>query len=83
MSGSMTSKEKQKKIRTYLNDFLENIKESPKGPYLKSKQIAEELGLSSKEVGTNLKQLAEEEEDLVIEQNSRSATGSVWMIKHK
>lgn len=65
--------EKQRKIRRYL---LENADGQQ---YFKSRLIGEELGLSPKEVGTNLATIAETDPHLDIERWGYSSS-TTWKV---
>lgn len=69
--------ETQRKIVYYLNAGLRKGNH-----YFKSKYIARDLGLSPKEVGTNLGILAEICEELQIIKWSYS-NSTTWMVTHK
>ncbi|MDY6932578.1 MAG: hypothetical protein SVJ22_11775 [Halobacteriota archaeon] len=64
-------------IRVYLLDGLKKGRR-----YFKSKYIAKDLGLSSKEVGTNLGILSEECEELNIEKWGYSKS-TTWKVELK
>lgn len=49
--------------------------------YFKSSTIAHELGLSSKEVGTNLGLLAREVDDLHIEKWAQASKATTWLVE--
>ena len=66
---------KRTRIARYLQERTANGKN-----YFKSKFIADDLDLSSREVGANLQKLAEEENiDLNIEQHARSRA-TTWKV---
>ena len=67
--------ETQSRLVTYLKGGLKTGKH-----YFKSKYIAKDLGLSSKEVGTNMAILAEICEELQIVRWSYS-NSTTWMVK--
>ncbi|MCX6693344.1 MAG: hypothetical protein NT074_02145 [Methanomicrobiales archaeon] len=69
--------ETQAKIVQYLGKGLEVGKH-----YFKSKYIAHELGLSPKEVGTNMAILAEICQELAIKRWSYS-NSTTWMVTHR
>lgn len=66
--------ESQRKILAYLLDSASKGKQ-----YFRSKNIATELGLSSKEVGVQLSKLSDESEEVTIEKWSRSRS-TTWKI---
>ncbi len=72
-----TYNESQEQIVLYLRTALQKGKY-----YFKSKYIARDLGLSSKEVGTNMAILAEICEDLTIVRWSYS-NSTTWMVQPK
>lgn len=76
MSTSLRDRynETQHKIVRYLQSGLEKGKH-----YFKSKYIAKDLGLSSKEVGTNMAILAEICQELTIVKWSYS-NSTTWMV---
>ena len=63
----------QSQIASYLRDRVEGT------TYVKSKYVAEELGLSSKEVGINMGILQERVADIDIEQWGRSSS-TTWKV---
>ncbi|MFO7833326.1 MAG: hypothetical protein R6V31_04560 [Halohasta sp.] len=65
--------EKQQRILAYLREAVDSQ------TYFKSRLIADELGLSAKEVGTNMPSLVESEVDLTIEKWGYSS-GTTWMV---
>jgi len=65
--------EKQQRILAYLREAVDSQ------TYFKSRLIAEELGMSAKEVGTNMPSLVEGEVDLSIEKWGYSS-GTTWMV---
>ena len=65
--------EKQQRILAYLRDQVDTQ------TYFKSRLIAEELGMSAKEVGTNMPPLVESNVDLSIEKWGYSS-GTTWMV---
>ncbi len=65
--------EKQRRILTYLRQQV------PKQTYFKSRLIADEVGLSPKEVGTNMPALAESATELEIEKWGYSSS-TTWMV---
>ncbi|MGC9434730.1 MAG: DUF7123 family protein [Methanomicrobiales archaeon] len=69
-----TYTENQRKIITYLKSGLDRGK-----TYFKSKYIAKDLGLTPKEVGTNLAILSEICEDLEISRWSYS-NSTTWRV---
>lgn len=65
--------ETQAQICAYLRDRVDGT------IYLKSKYVAEDLDLSSKEVGTNMGILQERVRDIEIEQWGRSSS-TTWKV---
>ena len=65
--------DKQQRILAYLRDQVDTQ------TYFKSRLIAEELGMSAKEVGTNMPPLVESNVDLSIEKWGYSS-GTTWMV---
>ena len=65
--------DKQQRILAYLREQVDSQ------TYFKSRLIAEELGLSAKEVGANMTPLVEGEVDLSIEKWGYSS-GTTWMV---
>lgn len=63
----------QAQIRAYLRERVDGT------TYVKSKYVAEDLGLSSKEVGINMGILQERVADLDIEQWGRSSS-TTWKV---
>lgn len=61
-------------------DFLRDSVASGES-YLRSKTIAEHLGLSSKQVGARLPRIDEEAEDIEIEKWGRSRS-TTWRVTH-
>jgi DNA-binding Lrp family transcriptional regulator len=66
--------EKDRKILEYLRESV-----SRGESYFRSKNIAEQLGLSSKQVGARLPKLAEESDDVDIEKWGR-ARSTTWRV---
>jgi biotin operon repressor len=64
--------EKQRRILTYL---AENADQT----YFKSRLIADELGLSAKEVGANMRAIRREDVGLTVEKWGYSS-GTTWMV---
>jgi len=64
---------KQQRILAYLREQVDTQ------TYFKSRLIAEELGMSAKEVGTNMPPLVESDVDLSIEKWGYSS-GTTWMV---
>lgn len=62
--------------------ILDHLRESARRGqrYFRSKNIAEALGLTSKQVGVRLPQLAEKSEDVEIEKWSRSRS-TTWKVE--
>ena len=65
--------EKQRRILEYLRAHADEQ------TYFKSRLIADELGLSAKEVGTNMTALADGEFDLSVEKWGYSSS-TTWMV---
>lgn len=70
--GSLS--EKQLRIYEYLRSNADDK------TYFKSRLIAEELELSAKEVGANIRAVREAETDLTIEKWGYSS-GTTWMVE--
>lgn len=66
--------EKQRRIYEYLRTNADER------TYFKSRLIAEELDLSAKEVGANIRAVREAETDLTIEKWGYSS-GTTWMVE--
>lgn len=66
--------EKQRRIYEYLRTNADDR------TYFKSRLIAEELDLSAKEVGANIRAVREAETDLTIEKWGYSS-GTTWMVE--
>lgn len=66
--------EKQCRIYEYLRHNADER------TYFKSRLIAEELGLSAKEVGANIRAVREADTDLTIEKWGYSS-GTTWMVE--
>lgn len=62
--------------------ILDHLRESARRGqrYFRSKNIAEALGLTSKQVGVRLPQLAEKSDDVEIEKWSRSRS-TTWKVE--
>ncbi|QHS17057.1 hypothetical protein GWK26_07800 [haloarchaeon 3A1-DGR] len=73
-SGDATLTEKQRRILTYLRERVDSR------TYFKSRLIADDLGLSAKEVGANLRTVREANTDLSIEKWGYSS-GTTWMVE--
>ncbi|SEH38527.1 MULTISPECIES: hypothetical protein [Halopenitus] len=73
-SGDATLTEKQRRILTYLRARADTQ------TYFKSRLIADELGLSAKEVGANLRTVRQADTDLSIEKWGYSS-GTTWMVE--
>ncbi|WP_135365983.1 DUF7123 family protein [Halosimplex halophilum] len=74
--GSVASpslSETQARLLSYLRDRVDGT------AYLKAKYVAEELDLSSKEVGINMGILADRADDVTIEQWGRSSS-TTWKV---
>lgn len=65
--------EKQRRILRYLRERVDTQ------TYFKSRLIAEDLGLTSKEVGTNMSALRGGDFDVTIEKWGYSS-GTTWMV---
>jgi len=65
--------EKQARIHAYLEANLDGR------TYFKSRRIAEEIGLSAKEVGTNMRAVREAAEAFDVEKWGYSS-GTTWMV---
>lgn len=65
--------EKQRRILGYLRDRVDTQ------TYFKSRLIAEDLGLTPKEVGTNMSALRAGDFDVTIEKWGYSS-GTTWMV---
>ncbi|PSP86892.1 hypothetical protein BRC90_11760 [Halobacteriales archaeon QS_4_69_34] len=66
--------EDERRILAYLHDSVSRGQE-----YFRAKHIAEQLGLSSKEVGARLPRLAEKSEGVRIEKWGR-AKSTTWRV---
>jgi DNA-binding MarR family transcriptional regulator len=67
-------------LSTKQHRILEYLREHADGrTYFKSRLIAEDLGLSAKEVGTNMTAIAESEFDVSVEKWGYSS-GTTWMV---
>jgi len=66
--------EEDRRILQYLRDSVTRGES-----YFRSKNIAEQLGLSAKQVGARLPKLAEESEDVDIEKWGR-ARSTTWRV---
>lgn len=67
--------DEERRILDYLRESVERGER-----YFRSKNIAEHLGLSSKEVGVRLPELAEKSEEVDIEKWSRSKS-TTWRVE--
>jgi len=67
--------EEEKQILTYLRE-----KANRGQLYFRSRNIAESIGLSSKQVGARLASLGEKAEDITIEKWSRSRS-TTWRVE--
>ncbi len=65
--------EKQRRILEYLREHADER------TYFKSRLIAEDLGLSAKEVGTNMTAITDGEFDIEVEKWGYSS-GTTWMV---
>ncbi|MFC6826349.1 winged helix-turn-helix domain-containing protein [Halopelagius fulvigenes] len=65
--------EKQRRILNYLES------NAPDQMYFKSRLIAEDLGLSAKEVGANMRALLSDEYDVTVEKWGYSS-GTTWKV---
>lgn len=64
-------------VSRYLHREVKQVK----GPlYIKARFIADDLDLSSQEVGTALTRLADREGELTVEQWGRSGGGVTWCV---
>lgn len=72
-TGGSTLTEKQASILAYLQEHGDSR------TYFKSRLIAEELGLSAKEVGSNMGAVKEAATDVSIEKWGYSS-GTTWMV---
>jgi len=70
---TQTLTDKQRSILEYLREHADTR------TYFKSRLIGEELGMSAKEVGTNMKPLQEGEFDVDIEKWGYSSS-TTWMV---
>lgn len=66
--------EEERRIVAYLRDSVSRGER-----YFRSKNIAEAIGLSSKQVGSRLPELAEKTDDVEIEKWSR-ARSTTWRV---
>ena len=64
--------DKQRRILSYLTENAEQT-------YFKSRLIADELGLSAKEVGANMRAIRREDVGLTVEKWGYSS-GTTWMV---
>lgn len=71
----MSLNSKQQAIESYLIETLETG-----GPYFKSRNIGEEIGLSAREVGTNMEKLQQKTEKLNITNWSRGSRSTTWHV---
>ncbi len=71
VDGELTAK--QRRILSYLREQVDNQ------TYFKSRLIADELGMSAKEVGANMTPLIEGDVDLTVEKWGYSS-GTTWMV---
>jgi len=69
-----TLSEKQRRILDYLRANADDR------TYFKSRLIGEELGLSAKEVGTNMTAIADGEFDVTVEKWGYSSS-TTWMVE--
>jgi len=65
--------EKQRRILEYLRE------QADERTYFKSRLIAEDLGMSAKEVGTNMTAITDGEFDVSVEKWGYSS-GTTWMV---
>ena len=68
-----TLSEKQHRILEYLRDHVDEQ------TYFKSRLIADSLGLSAKEVGTNMTAIEDGEFDITVEKWGYSSS-TTWMV---
>lgn len=66
--------DEDRRILAYLHDSVSRVER-----YFRSKNIADQLGLTAKQVGVRLPRLAEQSEDIDIEKWSR-AKSTTWRI---
>ena len=71
VDGELTAK--QRRILRYLREQVDDQ------TYFKSRLIADELGMSAKEVGANMTPLIEGDVDLTVEKWGYSS-GTTWMV---
>jgi len=71
VDGELTAK--QRRILSYLREQVDDQ------TYFKSRLIADELGMSAKEVGANMTPLIEGDVDLTVEKWGYSS-GTTWMV---
>ncbi len=69
--------DEEKRIVAYLCDNISRGEH-----YFRAKNIADAIGLSSKQVGARLPQLAEKSDDVQIEKWSR-AKSTTWRVTHQ
>lgn len=72
-SSTSDLSEKQRRILQYLETHADEQ------TYFKSRTIAEELGLSAKEVGTNMPAITERNGNLTVEKWGYSSS-TTWMV---
>ena len=65
--------QKQRRILSYLRDHVDDQ------TYFKSRLIAEDLGLTAKEVGANMTAICDGEFDVDVEKWGYSS-GTTWMV---
>jgi hypothetical protein len=79
MLKKLQLKDKYNHSQEVIIEYLKNgLKEGKQ--YFKSKYIARDLGMSPKEVGTNMKILSDECKDLLIEKWSYSKS-TTWRVE--
>lgn len=71
--STTTVSEKQRRILEYLREHADER------TYFKSRLIADDLGMSAKEVGTNMTAITEGEFDVDVEKWGYSS-GTTWMV---
>lgn len=71
--STQTLSEKQQRILGYLREHVDDK------TYFKSRLIADDLGLSAKEVGTNMTALAAGDFDISVEKWGYSSS-TTWMV---
>ncbi|MFC7058927.1 DUF7123 family protein [Halovenus salina] len=72
-TGAMTLSEKQQRILGYLREHADEQ------TYFKSRLIADDLEMSAKEVGTNMKAIEQGEFEVSVEKWGYSSS-TTWMV---